>query len=126
MRKITRSLDMRVNNNGRSQEIKSANITGGKLGGSLSLRKTLQNTLRGINYLALGLSDSINQQHNRGLDLQSRSGGNFFTAVNAESFTFNRVRSNATNLGNASFSLTIDDSRCYKARYLSINRCKQS
>ena len=102
-------LDVMMNNNGKLQEINSATITGGQLGGALSLRKTLQETLRGINYVALGLSDDINQQHERGLDLQSQLGVNFFTDINAQQIMFDRVTINANNIGNANFSLAIDD-----------------
>ncbi|OZB11305.1 MAG: flagellar hook-associated protein FlgK, partial [Marinobacter sp. 34-60-7] len=88
-------------------------INGGKLGG---LRRFDQEALRPafdeLGRLAIGLSASINYQHEIGMDLEGDLGSNFFTDVNDIGLQRSRVVPNANNAEprNGQLAVEITDS----------------
>lgn len=88
-------------------------INGGKLGG---LRRFDQEALRPafdeLGRLAIGLSASINYQHEIGMDLEGDLGGTFFTDVNDIGLQRSRVVPNANNAEprNGQLAVEITDS----------------
>ena len=62
-------------------------LTGGTLGAASSfIRDTLNPALNALGRVALGLADTVNNQHQLGVDLDGALGGNFFNAVNDPNF----------------------------------------
>ncbi len=62
-----------------NQQIVSNQITGGKLGGLLTVRRDVIDPARTeINALAAGIINGVNAQHRTGLTLNGQAGGNFF------------------------------------------------
>jgi flagellar hook-associated protein 1 FlgK len=88
-------------------------IAGGKLGG---LRRFQEQGLRPaeseLGRIALALSDSVNQQHEIGMDLEGELGGLFFSDINSQAAQRGRVIANANNSapGNAQLAVEIIDS----------------
>ncbi len=75
-------------------------LTGGALGGNLTFRdEILEPTINGIGRIALGLSESINQQHRLGQDLNGQLGGNFFRDINSEALARGRITPAGDNPG---------------------------
>ena len=57
----------------------TAQLTGGKLGGLLQYRNDLSESMKNsLGLLATGISDTFNEQHRNGLDLNGDVGGDFF------------------------------------------------
>lgn len=88
-------------------------ITGGKLGG---LRRFQEEGLRPaeaeLGRIAIALSDSVNHQHEIGMDLEGELGGLFFSDINSLAAQRGRVIANANNgaPGNAQLAVEIIDS----------------
>ncbi len=88
-------------------------ITGGKLGG---LRRFAEEALRPaeaeLGRIAIALSDSVNQQHEIGMDLEGNLGGALFNDINSLSAQRGRVIANANNSapGDAQLAVEIIDS----------------
>jgi len=88
-------------------------ITGGKLGG---LRRFAEEGLRPaaaeLGRIAIALADSVNRQHEIGMDLEGDLGGPFFSAINSLAAERGRVVPNANNAapGNAQLAVEIIDS----------------
>jgi flagellar hook-associated protein 1 len=88
-------------------------ITGGKLGG---LRRFAEEGLRPaaaeLGRIAIALADSVNRQHEIGMDLEGDLGGPFFSAINSLAAERGRVVPNASNAapGNAQLAVEIIDS----------------
>ena len=111
-------------------------ITGGSLGGNLTFRdEVLEPTINSIGRIAIGLSETMNGQHEKGLDLNGQLGRNFFTDINGDEVARGRItpaqgnpgpddreaRVNITDsskLGTASYELefTGPDDREYRLR----------
>lgn len=74
-------------------------IKGGQLGGMLGFRQqVLDPAVNGMGRLALVISDTMNNQHQLGIDYDGRPGESFFADVNDPAKTYQRVlgdRSNA-------------------------------
>lgn len=86
------------------------NVTGGKLGGLLDVvGEVLDPAFNTLGRVSMGISDTFNQQHQLGIDLNNDLGGSFFTDINEPSLAQSRVNSTSANTGTASISLTIDD-----------------
>lgn len=84
-------------------------IHSAKLGGIINFqREILEPAKNEINHFAMVLSDTINIQHQKGLDLNSNYGGLFYTDVNSEYLVNHRVAADGNNSGNASFQVMID------------------
>jgi len=90
-------LEFTLTNGGRTLQV-DEQINGGKLGG---LRRFDQEALRPafdeLGRLAITISDSINHQHEIGMDLEGELGGAFFTDVNDPALERGRVVANANN-----------------------------
>jgi flagellar hook-associated protein 1 FlgK len=78
-----------------------SSLTGGKLGGLIAFRQTLDNTQNTLGLIATGLAGTFNQQHQLGLDLNGALGGNFFTQA------LPVVNKNTLNTGNADIGANI-------------------
>lgn len=84
-------LDIRVSENGQQTNITSQ-ITGGGLGGVLKFRdEILREALNSMGRIAFVLADTINQQHQLGVDLEGNLGKNFFDDINSEDNQIARV-----------------------------------
>lgn len=101
-------VDIVISANGSYQDITN-NITGGKLGGTLSSRDLiLKTTLNSMGRLAISLSDVINQQHKKGLDLNAEFGSNLFTDFNETNLTLQRSIPSVVNSGNGILKVMIN------------------
>ncbi|MDF1642783.1 MAG: flagellar hook-associated protein FlgK [Pseudomonadales bacterium] len=71
---------------------------GGKLGGLVSFRDNILGTVvNSLGRTAMALADQVNSQHQLGIDLEGKLGGNFFTDINATEATVERVVQDAAN-----------------------------
>lgn len=85
-------------------------VTGGKIGGMLDYREnTLNETLDELGRIALVFADSMNEQHQKGMDLDGNPGGLMFTDINSGSAASNRVLAERDNLSTTSGSAIISD-----------------
>lgn len=111
-------------------------ISGGSVGGNLTFRdEVLEPTINGIGRIAVGLSETINEQHEKGLDLNGQLGRNFFSDINSEEVARGRITpsednaspndsearvniTDSTKLGTASYELefTGPDDQEYRLR----------
>ena len=86
-------------------------ISGGRLGGLLSVRQELIDPVfNELGRMAMVISDTVNEQHQLGMDLDSQLGGLFFSDINSALNEATRIAASATNVGTTSLSVTIDDS----------------
>lgn len=86
-------------------------ISGGRLGGLLSVRQELIDPVfNELGRMAMVISDTVNEQHQLGMDLDSQLGGLFFSDTNSALNEATRIAASATNVGTTSLSVTIDDS----------------
>ena len=98
-------------------------VSGGRVGGLLNVRDELIDPVfNEIGRLAIVISDTINQQHQLGMDLNNRIGGLFFSDINDPTAEASRIAPNTNNTGNMSISVTIDDTSAlskdnYELRY---------
>lgn len=105
-------LEFTLTNSGRTLGV-NEQITGGKLGG---LKRFQEEGLRPaeaeLGRIAIALSDSINHQHEIGMDLEGDLGGAFFNDINSEAAQRGRVVANASNSApnNARLAVEILDS----------------
>ncbi len=73
-------------------------VSGGKLGGLLEFRDdVISDAVNSLGRLAIGLSDSLNQQNSLGIDLDGNLGGNIFRDVNDGTLPSQRVLVDADN-----------------------------
>lgn len=101
-------LDVVILSNGSLQDITN-NISGGKLGGTISSRDLiLKTTLNSLGRLAISISNVMNQQHQKGLDINGDFGGELFTNYNDSSYSLQRAIPNITNKGNGVLRLDIN------------------
>ncbi len=85
-------------------------INGGKIGGLLDYRKNfLDPAEQDLNRLALVITESVNTQHQEGMDLNDNLGKLLFSDVNQSNLTSSRVISTLNNSGSGTFTVTIDD-----------------
>lgn len=78
----------------------TAEIKGGEMGGMLSFRQqVLDPTINGLGRLAITINQTFNQQHKLGIDYDGRKGVDFFTSINDQQKTFERVINNRSNEG---------------------------
>jgi len=105
-------LDITLSVTGNPQ-IVSNELSGGKIGGLLDFRDNdLDNAINSMGRIAIVLSDTINEQHALGMDLEDNLGGLFFDDINAESLARSRVFANSENVppNNQSMRINITDS----------------
>jgi flagellar hook-associated protein 1 FlgK len=70
---------------GRLSPLPESALTGGALGGLLEFRsKSLDQAQNSLGRIALGLAQTVNDQHHLGLDSNGNPGGDFFTVAPAE------------------------------------------
>ncbi|GGK72682.1 flagellar hook-associated protein FlgK [Amphritea balenae] len=86
-------------------------VSGGQIGGLLQYRDEVINEVRDqLGLLAISFAETMNQQHQSGMDLNNNLGENIFNDVNVSSAQFNRVTANADNLsGMNSATVLIED-----------------
>ncbi len=93
-----------------TNRIVTGELNGGQVGGLLRYRQDqLQPAIDRLALIAMGLSESVNEQHRLGMDLNSALGGDFFTDINSTSATQQRVFASTTNAGTAVLDMAIDD-----------------
>lgn len=74
-------------------------VTGGKLGGLLNYRERMLNpAINDLGRIALVLSDSMNKQHQQGMDLDGNLGGRLFKDINTLVNMQDRVQAGTKNL----------------------------
>lgn len=85
-------------------------ITGGRLGGLLDVRDELIDPVfNEIGRLANVITDTVNTQHQLGMDLNDQLGGLFFSDINSANAEATRVAASTNNAGNIAITMTIDD-----------------
>ena len=84
-------------------------ITGGQIAGLLNFRDTLSTTSQSIGQLALGITQSLNQQNQLGMDYNGNLGGNIFTDINSASSMSTRVIPNTQNTGSGTLTVNVND-----------------
>ena len=98
-------------------------VFGGRLGGLLEVRQELIDPVfNEIGRMSLAVADTINDQHQLGMDLNNNIGGLFFSDINTASSEASRVAPNVSNTGTATITVTIDDTSAlstdnYELRY---------
>ncbi len=74
-------------------------ITGGTIGGALEFRDSiLKDSINSMGLIAVVLADTINQQHQLGMDLENNLGESFFTDINDSGLMSSRVIGHQDNL----------------------------
>lgn len=114
--------DIVVTDGSSSQNITNL-LSGGRLGGLLSVREELIDPVfNELGRISLTIADTFNTQHQLGMDLDSQIGGLFFGDINQPAVEFSRIASDADNAGTAALSVTVDDTNFltaedYRLRY---------
>lgn len=89
----------------------SQQITGGAIGGLLSFRaEALDPAKRNLGLVAFALTETFNQQHARGLDLNGALGADFFRSIQPA------VASSAANTGTGNVTATVGDPTAIEGR----------
>jgi flagellar hook-associated protein 1 FlgK len=102
-------LDIAIDNAGHPQVI-TPFISGGKMAASKSFEQNgLDAAQMNLNRLALAFAFKMNEQHQLGVNLNGRLGGNIFTDMNAADISSNRVLTPTTNSGSGTLSVAISD-----------------
>lgn len=100
---LTQLIVGRANPSGAIDDI-SRFVTGGELGAILDFRESALGSARNdLGLLAIGVTETFNEQHQLGVDLYGQPGGNLFKPV-APIFT-----PSPTNAGSSTLSVAIDD-----------------
>lgn len=96
---------------GAQRDVVSQQINGGELGGLLAYRRDgLEQARRALGMVAYSLSESFNDQHARGVDLNGNPGGAFFTTQSPT------VISSAQNAGTGVLTATVADPTAIEPR----------
>lgn len=106
------TLEFTLTTGGRTLNVDSQ-INGGMLGGLRRFESEgLQPALQELGRVAIALSDTLNHQHEIGMDLEGDLGGLFFSDINSEAAQQGRVVANANNAApkNAQLAVEIVDS----------------
>ena len=73
-------------------------ISGGKIGGLVEYRETVLNpTINELGRIAIGFSESMNELHQQGMDLEGNLGGLLFQDMNSSDIMSNRIAANSGN-----------------------------
>lgn len=104
---------------GSETEITNSSL-GGELGAALDVSTNLiDRTRRGLGLLAMGLTETFNNQHQEGLTLDLNAGGDFFSPIepavtpssfNSNSVTVSAVVDDVTRMTGASYQIDYSDS----------------
>ena len=90
--------DIAFVNAGNTQVITN-DITGGTVGGALEFRDSiLEDSINSMGLIAIVLADTVNEQHQVGMDLENNLGGFFFTDINDSQSMSARATGNQNNL----------------------------
>lgn len=90
--------------NGQMLELRDEVLSGGSLGGLLAFRtETLATTQNAVGRLAMALAQSVNNQHQLGVDLNGQPGQAFFSLASPA------VLTNARNQGNLALTASVTD-----------------
>ncbi|MGM0769825.1 MAG: flagellar hook-associated protein FlgK [Pseudomonadota bacterium] len=111
------SLEFTLQNGGRTLVVDNQ-INGGKLGGLRRFEaEALKPAFDELGRVAIALSETMNHQHEIGLDLEGELGGRFFTDVNDEAAQRGRVIADANNQvpKDAELAVEITDSQLLDA-----------
>lgn len=101
-------LEFTLNNGGRTLNI-DEQITGGKLGGLLRFdTEGLKPAFDELGRIAIALSDTMNNQHEIGMDLEGELGGLFFTDINSLEAQRSRVVPNGNNAPSTTGQLAVE------------------
>ncbi len=85
-------------------------VSGGSIGGMIDYREsTLNRSLDELGRIALVFADSMNQQHQKGMDLDGNKGEPLFTDINSSQAVSSRVLSQRDNIATVSAGVTIDE-----------------
>jgi flagellar hook-associated protein 1 FlgK len=88
----------------------TSQVSGGKVGGMLDYRDTtLNETLDELGRIALVFADTMNEQHQKGMDLDGNAGGLMFTDINNATAASNRVLAERDNLSSSTGMVIIND-----------------
>lgn len=91
-------------------------LSGGRVGGLLKVREELIDPIfNELGRLAMVLSDTFNDQHQLGMDLNNQLGGLFFGDINQPAFEAARASASLGNTGGVTLAVTIDDVSVLKA-----------
>ena len=86
-----------VNEN--NTQVITSDITGGTVGGALEFRDSiLEDSINSMGLIAIVLADTVNEQHQIGMDLENNLGGFFFTDINDSQLMSARATGNQNNL----------------------------
>ena len=97
-----------TNVDGSRTKMQQSSIQGGNLGGFMTFRDTtLTNAQNALGRVAMGLSGMLNQQHQKGQDLNGDMGGNFFVQPEPT------VHANGLNNGQAVLTAKVVDAAGY-------------
>ncbi|MBU2952572.1 flagellar hook-associated protein FlgK [Marinobacter sp. F3R08] len=101
-------LEFTLNSGGRTLNI-NEQITGGTLGGLLRFdTEGLKPAFDELGRIAIALSDTLNQQHEIGMDLEGDLGGMLFSDINSPEAQSNRVVPNANNSSSTTGQLAVE------------------
>ncbi|SNB56049.1 flagellar hook-associated protein 1 FlgK [Marinobacter sp. es.042] len=101
-------LEFTLSNGGRLLNI-DEQITGGKLGGLLRFdNEGLKPAFDELGRIAIALSDTMNHQHEIGMDLEGELGGLFFTNINSLEAQRSRVVPNGNNAPSTNGQLAVE------------------
>lgn len=85
-------------------------LSGGKVGGLLDYREDiLGSSLDELGRIALVFADSMNEQHQKGMDLNGDAGGLMFTDINASQAVADRVLAERDNVSQVTGGVIIND-----------------
>lgn len=88
----------------------TSQVSGGKVGGILDYREEILNsTLDELGRMAMVFANTMNEQHQKGMDLDGNAGGLLFSDINAGSAPSNRFLSERDNLARVSGQVIIND-----------------
>lgn len=84
-------------------------VTGGEMGGLLRFREEVLNpAMNELGRLAITISQTFNDQHKLGMNLENEIGGNFFRDINERELMEERVTPYQDNNSNSSLGLNIE------------------
>ena len=117
----TSQFNIAIQNGDRLADITNQ-IAGGRVGGTLDYRNDiLGSSLDELGRIAVVFAETMNEQHQRGADLDGNAGGLLFTDINSAAAITNRVLSERDNVTPASGIVRIDDTQALQASEYSLD-----
>jgi len=88
----------------------TSQVSGGSVGGLLDYRENiLGEALDELGRIALVFTDTMNEQHQKGMDLEGDAGGLLFTDINESQAVANRVLAERDNVSQVNAGIVIND-----------------